>query len=748
MNGISDQKAVVRMEDLGRLGVRLRAHARGYEGSQCTEKASWDAGPGDGSLSMRNADWKVTLAESVSPMGGLELNLRFQLVSGAVANAAVGVELEVSQWSREHYLFMPAAVYRGNRFRVLGNYRSPLPETGPNPAEIFISSQIPRLNIDPGESRIQLWTSDLSTPAVGFWSPLEKAGMFLLTDDRTGLGLSGITVEENADRSIARIRLMAPGVREQLQSSGRPSIDRGANWKVGDSVELRMVLHIFDSAGVQGLFDRFFDCRNEIRPEPQRREEIPFSSVWRTQEDKYNRQNWVEKYGYYSVGMRECSSQDWQTAWVGGLNTTYALLAEGDDVTRGRAERNLDFVFDGGVTQSGFLRGGFHEGKWSDSNRSYHRYNADGLYFLMKDLELLTVTRGAEAVASTWRRRTRELAEAFSRMWERYGQLGHYASVHRDELLIGGTCAASTAMGGLALASRYFNEPAFLNAAIEAGRYYHEKYVLHGLTNAGPGDILQAPDSESCFGLLESFITLHDVTGDAHWLHAAGDVARQCATWVTNYDFEFPAHSTFGKLGMLTNGTVWANVQNKHAAPGICTLSGLSLLKLFRAGGDARYLELIRDIAHAIPQYMSRADRPITDRRPGQPWPVMPPGWINERVNMSDWEVRGEPNHEIGVGEIFGGSTWSEPAMMLTHAELPGIYHQPDTRVLAVLDHVEAMADGGELRVKNPTKFPARVKLLIETSDQAKRPLGVLAMRDCATVALEAGEEKRVAVGR
>jgi len=35
----------------------------------------------------------------------------------------------------------------------------------------------------------------------------------------------------------------------------------------------------------------------------------------------------------------------------------------------------------------------------------------------------------------------------------------------------------------------------------------------------------------------------------------------------------------------------------------------------------------------------------------------MDPGWINERVNMSDWEVRGDSDNEIAVSEILGGST-------------------------------------------------------------------------------------------
>ncbi len=201
---------------------------------------------------------------------------------------------------------------------------------------------------------------------------------------------------------------------------------------------------------------------------------------------------------------------------------------------------------------------------------------------------------------------------------------------------------------------------------------------------------------------------------------------------------------------MLTRGTVFANIQNKHSAPGICSLSGDSLLKLFRATGEVRYLELLRDIAHAIPQYMSRSDRPICDIRPGQKWPVMPPGWINERVNTSDWEVRGNPDGDIGVGEIFGGSTWSEVAMLLTWAEVPGIYAQSDTGYLCVFDHVEASwhRENGEksLQIHNPTPFDATVKILLETSQEAKKPLGPLAGMNFSRVEVGAGQTVRVEI--
>ncbi len=65
---------------------------------------------------------------------------------------------------------------------------------------------------------------------------------------------------------------------------------------------------------------------------------------------------------------------------------------------------------------------------------------------------------------------------------------------------------------------------------------------------------------------------------------------------------------------MKTTGSVIANIQNKHSAPGICTLSGTSLRKLAEWTGDDRYMTLYREISETVSQYMSTDARPIYDR--------------------------------------------------------------------------------------------------------------------------------------
>ena len=192
---------------------------------------------------------------------------------------------------------------------------------------------------------------------------------------------------------------------------------------------------------------------------------------------------------------------------------------------------------------------------------------------------------------------------------------------------------------------------------------------------------------------------------------------------------------------MKTTGSVYANVQNKHSSPGICTLSGDSLFKLYRATGDIKYLELIKEIAHNLTQYFSRRDRPITAKVgcwPGKKSDAdsasMPPGWMCERVEMSDWL---EP-----IGEIFYGSCWCEISNMLTFVEVPGLYIQNDTGFVCAIDHISVEVvkntdDHLKMMIHNPTLCKAAVKVFLESSKDLKKPLGQNALKQCEILYIE-----------
>lgn len=82
--------------------------------------------------------------------------------------------------------------------------------------------------------------------------------------------------------------------------------------------------------------------------------------------------------------------------------------------------------------------------------------------------------------------------------------------------------------------------------------------------------------------------------------------------------------------------------------------------------------------------------------------------------------------------------------MLLTATSLPGIYAQPDTGLLRCLDHVHAeWTDAARtvLRIKNPTAFPARVRVLIEKKAATAQPLAQHFAHSLPVVEIPAGSQ-------
>ena len=74
--------------------------------------------------------------------------------------------------------------------------------------------------------------------------------------------------------------------------------------------------------------------------------------------------NWREE-GYYTSGIVGANSiySWWQTGWVSGMILTLPLLAEGTELSRRRALRNIGFFFDTLQSPAGFFYGIFAGGR-------------------------------------------------------------------------------------------------------------------------------------------------------------------------------------------------------------------------------------------------------------------------------------------------------------------------------------------------------------------------------------------------
>ena len=107
--------------------------------------------------------------------------------------------------------------------------------------------------------------------------------------------------------------------------------------------------------------------------------------------------------------------------------------------------------------------------------------------------------------------------------------------------------------------------------------------------------------------------------------------------------------------------------------PGYCTYSGSALLRLSRITGDERYARLLAQTTRGLGQYLSREDRPIA---------ALKPGWMNERVQLNDWQ----PRNQYGV---FHGSCWCELLLLLSAVDVPGLYVDPVRHAVCTFDHLD-----------------------------------------------------------
>lgn len=719
---------------------------------------------------------------------GVEHTIIFRAREDMREPVQIRLVFEETDWSGAPYVFAPAALYNGNRFTCLEKNYPPMltSEERTKYAGEPVISDIPRLSRE-GDGRVQLAVGDLATPCVGWYAKEQKHGVLVFFKQKNELGDFGVAIKEKEREKTAQILFSSPCIREEttygMCTTKIRSSDRGVALKAGDTVTFCFVQYQFPCESIAAFQNRFFAYR-AVQDLPQSHPNtVPWCHAWRVIEKKYNTRNWLENPGFYQSSEAQGGIyRQWQTGWVGGaINTLPALvLGNGDSVKKSR--RTLDFIFRELQHPSGFLYGVYCDGKPygddfydpSNPNIVMSRKNADALYYLMKQIVFLKDS-GAE-IKQAWLSGVKRLADAFLSFYKKNGELGQLIEMETETPFIKSSASAGIAPAALMLSGIYFKNASYQAAAEQIAEAYYVDFIARGYTNGGPGDILSAPDSESAFGLLESYVVLYSCTKKDKWLRYAVDTASLCAGWCVSYDYQYEKNTQLYRRGSATTGAVWANVQNKHAAPGICTLSGSSLFRLYRATGDLRYLELCRDIAHGITQFVSLPENPIyasyvwhnkkaalqkrlaaltakgmlalskncTLFLPGQ---FNAPGRINERVNLSDWE--GKNN----VGEIPHGSCWCEVSAMLTYLELPGIYVQKDTGFCFTLDHVECSVEEFtertiKIKLVNPTRYDAQYRLFIEKQTDCPAPLEEGFYTKFQIVPVGAGQTKQILIER
>ncbi|MHA4809000.1 hypothetical protein ACX0G9_12880 [Flavitalea flava] len=685
----------------------------------------------------------------------LDLMLKFTLTKGTAQSAGVAAAFDFSGWTTDNYILVPAVLYGGNRFHILPiGYPPYIHDEKDRPLDMPVTvTNIPHLNRDGSHAKVEMNTGNVATPLLSFFNPKKKMGFILLAGQGTRFGNNGLFVEEDAGLNTVNKHMSfvvsAPGVRVQrYEMCGRAaSGDKGAGWKTGDELTLGFKLYSFPATDMAAFYEKVMNVRKALTGANSFANVTPYSAAAGLVLAHFDKDKWFEdkNTAYYSNRPGDPNPYHFQIGWGGMPVLAYpTMLAQ----TPGRLRRmlllldNMVFKAQGktglfyAIYNNGVIFSDEH-GKMSERPAiSMTRRSMDLLYFTLRMFDLMKQRGQNNIIRPEWEKSLHVCADGLLKVWAAYGQFGQFINVDNGKMDINGSTAGCAAGAGLVLASKYFSEPKYLEVAEAATKMYYERDFLKGYAGGGAAEILQSPDSQAPWDMVESCMALYEATGKQEWLDRARFAANMLATWMVSYDYKFPKGSDMERAGTHAAGSFFASSQNNHAAPGYYILSGDCLLRLFRATGDRRYAEMYKDQSHNIVQYVGAPYNPLRHES----------GYVTERVQLSDWDGG-------NMGSVDNGDSnmaW-ETLAALTCIENPGIYLHTDDSTFLLMDHVEAKIikrdkTGLTLRITNPTAYDAIISILAETAEQAKKPLSANAFSNWPKVELKAGGSKTITI--
>jgi hypothetical protein len=733
---------------------RMRILGCWYEGNQLRATRSFSAGKLVGGEGV----WTCEVHGSPPARRGaaFDLGLKFRVISGLAKSAGIAVAFDFTPWSTENYVLVPAQLYGGNRSRILPiGYPPYIHDPAQRPLDMPVTTtDILHLNPDGSHAKVEMNSGNVATPMLSFFHSEKKRGFILLAEQGTCFGNNGLFVEEDAGPQASQKQISfvvsAPGVREQryVMCGRAESRDHGVDWQAGDELTLNIKLYNFPADDLPAFYAKVFDVRKALTGENRYACITPYSAAADLILDHHNAHKWFQgkRFSYYCNQPYSSNPYAHQIGWGAIPILSFPQLIAETPERLDRISLTLDAVMAAqsptgliyAMNRDGEILGDPHGRHAERRTITMTRRTMDVLYFGLQYLYVLKQRGHGDVIKPQWESALRSCAEALIKVWKRYGQFGQFINADTWQMDVNGSTAGCAAGAGLALASSYFHDGTYLELAEAASRMYHTRDFLKGYAGGGASEILQSPDSEAPWDMLESCMALYEVTGHREWVDKSKFAADMLSTWMVSYDYAFPRGSAMQRAGTHAAGGFFASSQNNCSTPGFYILSGDCLLKLFRATGDRRYAEMYKDTAHNVIQYVGAPHNPLRHEN----------GYVTERVQLSDWE-----GNNVGSVDYDDSNMAWETLAALTCLENPGIYLHTDDDTFLVVDHVEAKvirrdASGVSLTVTNPTPYPARVAIFAESAAQAKRPLGWDAYLAWPKVGVKSGETVQVSVTR
>ncbi len=645
----------------------------------------------------RSNQWEVTFLAACTSNDGFLCSFDYRLIHGAAKDVffehSLTPHMPVS--CEETYVLMPGLLYDGNRKTIPSS-----------PKEIPQLTAAENFQVD-----TPIFT--LSIPVAVFHEKRSGKTLMYLTETTTQLDMSGFCCVARGDDH--RISIMAPCYREKhyLNHRYEPTTPKGATVSEGMRFSVPASYFAMVCPDIITLVAALQPIRQAVRPHFQRENKLPISEAAALVQDNFNKRMWAEgrenqfyinamdpEYDLAESGVAGLLPV-WQLSvgWGSGVITGYAMLKLGNDLSCNRSRIMLDRIAASGISPSGLFWSTYANGKWdpifNNSLFNQHmRMPADATFYYLKAIAL---ERSRGLWHPEWEKATISNLDAFAKLWIKHKDFGHKVDRNTLAIVVAGTAAGALCIGGLALGAKLLDTKEYLAVAQQASEAFYERYVRTGWIVGGPLDIPNAPDSESVTALLESYVTMYEVTKDRKYLQYAYDTAQHLSTWIVAYNATFPNGTFCEKVGLQTVGGVLANSQNHHIGPSFCTNSGSALLRLYQYTGETLPLHLLQDCISGLPQYVCSGKEPYKE---------MKPGMVSEQFSMSD-EVRARG----GTWEVC--ASWPATCVLLSAGEVPSVYVEQKTGVCAIFDQIDASFDAKSqrLRLSNPTTYPAKIRV-------------------------------------
>ena len=725
-----------------------------YEGNKVNKTFVFEKGV----LSEDSAGrWTVDVDRKRVSREAVDYALTFRMDEGKMASGGAAVQFTFDNWDTENYIFAPCHIYGGNRFRIMKiGYPPIIYNQEDRPLDMPVTTtNIPHLSSDGSDAYIDFKTNSCATPLAGFYDKNAKKGFFILTEQDTILGDEAFFVNEYPSEKRLTIRLSAPGVREHhytMCNADNPSNDKGIALKGGDEIKMHFRVYEFSCQDLMAYFDKFLTIRKDLSGQNEFRNIEPFSSLAEAIYKHHFEHKWYEdeNYGYICNNpLGEVHFYHLQLGWGGAPVYSLSQLLRPDchqdynEILR-RVCRTFDTIehMQGesglfyAVCKRGELLGDAINEAYTQRDVSMIRRTALTIYYGLQTLEALRLQGHGDLIKPSWEEMMRRASDALIALFNRYGEFGQFIHADSGDIHTPNSAQGALCVGALAYASKYFNEPRFLDMARTTADFFYDRFLTKGYVGGGPAEILQAPDSESSAELVESYIALYEVTREEKWMQYARDAAALFSTWVVSYDYKFPEGSGMARMNIKATGSVWASIQNEHSAPGVYIMSGDFMLKLYRCTGDKRYLDLDHDMSHNVLQYVNTEGNRMQEHGGF--------GYCTERVNIGDWEY-----NIGGLADNDSNQAWENVALLHT-TQNPGIYVCPDVGEITVFDHVNAKIVSSDkesvtLEVENPTYRDGDISVLAETSEFARsHSLGWNAYFDWPKIHVPSGQKVTV----